>query len=52
MLEYLILLIPIGAACYVCFLYGELRQQTKDLKVLDVWIMELEQAQEHDERLR
>ncbi len=52
MLEYLILLIPAGMACYVCFLYGEVRQTTKHLKVLDQWILELEQGQEHDEKLR
>ena len=52
MLEYLLFLIPIGFACYACFLYGEVRQTTKHLKVLDDWIEELKQGQEHDERLR
>ncbi len=52
MLEYLILLIPVGFACYASFLYGEIRQQTKHLKILDQWILELEQGQEHDEKLR
>ena len=52
MLEYLIFLIPAGMACYCCFLYGEVRQTTKHLKVLDQWILELEQGQEHDEKLR
>ncbi len=52
MIEYLFFLIPICGACYCCFLYGEIRQTTKHLKVLDEWIEELKQGQEHDEKLR
>ena len=52
MLEYLIFLIIGIMSCYCCFLYGEVRQTKKHLKVLDQWILELEQGQEHDEKLR
>ncbi len=46
MLEYLLLLIPAGLACYCCFVYGQIREMDQTLKVIDSWIKELENKNE------